>query len=160
MIKKIYKNLNNDERIKKSIYKYGFESFSIMALLLSGIIIYKNLLRGVSLSEYKTEYLILAAGGVYFILRTAFGGVISLPDNQNERNSFLKYIILGNISFGFIFGTFISIRNSFLYQGGTYNLLSLSILLITAISAMIFGFAIMGLFLVLSNYYANKDLKE
>lgn len=160
MIKKIYKNLNNDERIKRLIYKYGFESFAIMSLLLSGLIIYKNLLNGVSLSEYKTEFLVLAAGGIYFILRTAFGGIISLPDNQKERKIFIKYIVLGNIIFGFLFGTFISIRNTILYLDGTYNLLSLSILIITAISAMFFGFALIGIFLVLSNYYANKDLKE
>lgn len=160
MIKKIYKNLNNDERIKRLIYKYGFESFAIMSLLLSGLIIYKNLLNGVSLSEYKTEFLILAAGGLYFILRTAFGGLISLPDNKKERKIFIKYIVLGNIIFGFLFGTFISIRNTILYLDGTYNLLSLSILIITSISAMFFGFAIIGVFLVLSNHYANKDLKE
>lgn len=160
MIKKVYKNLNNDERIKRLIYKYGFESFAIMSLSLSGLIIYKNLLNGVSLSEYKTEFLILAAGGLYFILRTAFGGIISLPDNKKERKIFIKYIVLGNIIFGFLFGTFISIRNTILYLDGTYNLLSLSILIITSISAMFFGFALIGIFLVLSNYYANKDLKE
>lgn len=160
MIKKIYKNLNNDERIKRLIYKYGFESFAIMSLLLSGLIIYKNLLNGVSLSEYKTEFLVLAAGGLYFILRTAFGGIISLPDNKKERKIFIKYIVLGNIIFGFLFGTFISIRNTILYLDGTYNLLSLSILIITTISAMFFGFALIGIFLALSNYYANKNLKE
>lgn len=158
MIRQIYKNINNDERIKKLIYKYGFESFAIMSLLLSGLIIYKNLLDGVSLSQYRFEFFVLSVGGLYFILRVGFGGIISLPKNQKERNTFLKYIFLGNILFGLLFGVFISIRNTYLYLNGTYNLLSLSILIITAISAIIFGFVIIGLFLLLSNYYANKNL--
>jgi len=160
MINKLFKNINNDERIKRLLYKYGFESFAIMSLMLSGIIIYRNLLSGISLSEYKVEFSILAIGGLYFILRSAFGGIVSLPESKTERKKFIKYIILGNITFGLLFGTFISIRNTILYLDGTYNLLSLSILLITALSAMIFGFAIMGVFIVLSNYYANKDLVE
>jgi len=160
LIKHIFKNINKDERIKRLIYKYGFEAFAIMSLLLSGIIIYRNLLNGISLSEYKIEFLVLAAGGIYFIMRTAFGGVISLPDNQKERRSFIKYIVLGNVIFGVLFGTFISIRNTILYLDGTYNMLSFSILIITSVSAMLFGFAIIGVFLVLSNYYANKDLAE
>ena len=158
MLKKIYKNINNDERIKMLIYKYGFEAFSIMALMLSGLIIYKNLFNGISLSEYRTEFLVLAAGGLYFIFRTAFGGLISLPDNKNDRKTLIKYIFLGNIAFGTLFGTFISIRNTILYLDGSFNLLSLSILIITAISAMIFGFVIIGVFMILSNYYANQDL--
>ncbi len=158
MLKKIFKNINNDERIKMLIYKYGFEAFSIMALMLSGLIIYKNLFNGISLSEYRTEFFVLAAGGLYFIFRTAFGGLISLPDNQNDRKTLIKYIILGNIAFGTIFGTFISIRNTILYLDGSFNLLSLSILIITAISAMIFGFVIIGVFMILSHYYANQDL--
>lgn len=159
MLEKIYKNINNDERIKMLIYKYGFEAFSIMALLLSGLVIYKNLFNGASLSEYRNEFIVLSAGGLYFIFRTAFGGLISLPDNQNDRKTLMKYIILSNIAFGTIFGTFISIRNTILYLDGSFNLLSLSILLITAVSAMIFGFVIIGVFLILSNYYANQDLE-
>ncbi len=160
MLRKIYKNINNDERIKRLVYKYGFESFAIMALMLSGLIIYKNILSGVSLSEYRTEFIVLAAGGLYFILRTALGGLISLPDDQNERKKLIKYFIFGNLIFGILFGLFISVRNTYLYLDGSYNFLSLSIFLITAVSAIIFACVITGVFLVLSNYNAKKDLNE
>jgi len=160
MLRKIYKNINNDERIKRLVYKYGFESFAIMALMLSGLIIYKDILSGVSLSEYRTEFIVLAAGGLYFILRTALGGLISLPDDQNERKKLIKYFIFGNLIFGILFGLFISVRNTYLYLDGSYNFLSLSIFLITAVSAIIFACVITGVFLVLSNYNAKKDLNE
>lgn len=160
MLRKIYKNINNDERIKRLIYKYGFESFAIMALMLSGLIIYRNILSGIGLSEYKTEFFVLAVGGLYFILRTALGGLISLPDNQNERNKLIKYIIIGNVTFGILFGLFISVRNTFLYLDGNFNFLSLAIFIITSLSAIILAFLITGLFVVLSNYFAKKDLDE
>ena len=131
-----------------------------MALMLFGLIIYRNILSGVSLSEYKTEFIVLAAGGLYFILRTALGGLISLPDKKNESKKLIKYIIIGNLTFGILFGLFISVRNTYLYLDGSFNFLSLSILLITSLSAIILAFVITGVFLVLSNYNAKKDLKE
>jgi len=157
MLRKKDKNINNDEKIKRLIYKYGFEAFAIMAIMLS-ILIYKNVLNGVS--EYRTEYLVLAVGGLYFILRTVLGGLILLPDDQSKRKKSIKSIIFGNLIFGILIGLFTSVRNTYLYLDGSFNSLSLSIFLITAISAIVLGFVITGSFLVFSNYHTEKDLSE
>ncbi|MDZ7671875.1 MAG: hypothetical protein U5K53_03420 [Halanaerobiales bacterium] len=42
MNKNLFKNINKDERIKNMIYKYGFESFLVISVLLSILVIYKN----------------------------------------------------------------------------------------------------------------------
>lgn len=158
MNKNIFKNINNDERIKNMIYKFGFESFLVISVLLSIIVIYKNTYIIQSSVSYHTEFFVLSIGVLYFLIRSAFSGIISLPEKKKDRRSFIKYLSLANIIFGLSFGTYIAIRNSILYLEGNFNWLSISILIITAVSAMILGFSIMGVFLVISNYKAKKEL--
>jgi hypothetical protein len=158
MNKNIFKNINNDERIKNMIYKFGFESFLVISVLLSIIVIIKNTYIIENSLSYRTEFFVLSIGVLYFLIRSAFSGMISLPEKKKDRKSFIKYLSLSNIIFGFSFGTYIAIRNSILYLEGNFNWLSISILFITAFSAMILGFSIMGVFLVISNYKAKKEL--
>ncbi len=160
MKNKFFKTINKDERINRLIYKYGFEAFAIMSLILSGYMIYHTLIGDFSVSDHRFEFILLAVGGTYFILRSALGGLISLPNHKDERRDFIKYIIMGNILFGLLFGTYISIRNTILYLNGDFGYLSLSILLITAVSAMFLGFFIIGIFLLISNYKAKKELTD
>lgn len=160
MFKRIFERVKNDERVTGQIYKFGFEAFVIMSLLLSGLIIIQNSNLNFEYNPYKFEYIVLTIGVLYFVFRTAFMGVISFPDDNKEKKKLLKYIILANISFGLLFGTYISIRNSIIYLDGTYNFLSLSILLITALSAILLGFVVITVFFILSNYFAKKNLEE
>lgn len=160
MNKNIFKNINNDERIKNMIYKYGFESFLVVSVLLSLLVIYKNTYILESNLGYRTEFFVLSIGVIYFLMRSAIGGIISLPDKKEDRRSFIKYLSLGNIIIGFSFGTYIAIRNSILYLEGNFNMLSIAILIITAFSAMILGFSVLVIFLLVSNYKAKKDLNE
>ena len=158
-MKKIFDRINNDERINRQIYRFGFEVFVIMTLLLAGWVFVKSFIFDLSFSEFGYEFIVLAIGGIYFIMRCALGGVFSFPSKKNEKKSMIKYIVIGNIIFGLLMGAITAVRNSFIYLDGGFNSLSLAIFVITSISAMVMGFSIIGGFVLFSNYWSNKKIE-
>ena len=67
MKNKFFKTINKDERINRLIYKYGFEAFAIMSLILSGYMIYHTLIGDFNVSDHRFEFILLAVGGIYTI---------------------------------------------------------------------------------------------
>lgn len=153
-------NSFKDERITSQTHKIGNESFFILIAMLMISIIYKSMAKGVSFQSFQTEWILIMLSCCYYTIRCIIAGVYVMPSGRKGRSKFTKSILLW-ISLGALaWGLFISVINMFLYQGGVFSWLTLSIFLISsAVFFILLITAFIGIY-ALSGLKTRKSSEE
>lgn len=153
-------NSVKDERITSQVHKIGYESFFVLIGLLFLSIIYKTLVRDESFQSFQWELFLISVSCSYYILRCIVAGIYVMPSNSKDRGKFLKSSILWMTLGSMLWGLFLAIRNTFLYQDGIFSWMTAVIFLISSIFFFILLLVAFVLSYTLSGARSSKNSDE